>query len=262
MTLIAVPLEAELRIIRAVLTAAGIEVALADRSTLPGGAERTGGGLSTGGRTPMLELVPDLDAALFRGGHGKAEFAARCAWVLAHHPEIDRIIVAGTAGAISQELQPGDVVIATEVVEHDYRERFDPRARLPRFTADEVLAQALEDAASSPPPVGANTIRGSALHRGAIAGGDEDIVDHLRARELADSTGAIAVAWESPGGARAARVAGVSWCELRGVSDGADAAAATDFRAFLEQAMQPVGRILAAYLRQNTPVDRGQPLQQ
>lgn len=202
MVLIAVPLEIELRILRT-----------------------------------ALEPVPASEAILLRGGHGKAEFAARCAWAIAQHPEIDRLIVAGTAGALSPTIRPGDIVIATEVVEHDYHERFDPRARLPRFATDPDLARALVEAAQT-----------DAIHRGVIAGGDEDIIDRRRARELADATGAIAVAWESPGGARAARVAGISWCEVRGISDGADADAAEDFRAQLEQAIQPIAPIVAAYL--------------
>lgn len=222
MTLIAVPLAAELRVIRAVLAETARPVAKP--------TDRASG--------PEIEVFPDLGIGLLRGGHGKAEFAARCAWVLARNHEIQRLIVAGTAGALSPRLNPGDIVVATEVIEHDYSELFDPHARLPRFTTDPELMKLLAVAAD--------------VHRGIIAGGDEDIVTTERAQQLAEATGAIAVAWESPGGARAASTAGVPWCEVRGISDGADANAASDFKRQLSGTMTGVGRLILSWIGQST----------
>ena len=47
-------------------------------------------------------------------------------------------------------------------------------------------------------------------------------------------TGALAVAWEGAGGARACHFSGIPFLEIRGITDSADSDAASDFRATLE----------------------------
>jgi adenosylhomocysteine nucleosidase len=46
---------------------------------------------------------------------------------------------------------------------------------------------------------------------------------------LQSLTGAIAVAWEGAGGARACRFSGVPFLEIRGITDSAGHSAPTDF---------------------------------
>ena len=60
------------------------------------------------------------------------------------------------------------------------------------------------------------------IHFGPIASGDEAIFESKRAREVHERTGALAVAWEGAGGARAARFSDVPYLEIRGISDKAD----------------------------------------
>ncbi len=210
MTLIVAPLEIELRAVRSALVRHGEP------------------DLAVNKRRPATPLVfSRLDVALLRGGHGKAEFAARTAWALAENPVFDRVISVGAAGAIGGDLEAGDIVIATEVVEHDYKERFDVDAPLPRFQTDPALVKVLVDA-------GAESDR---VFQGIVASGDEDVVSPGRAREIARDTQAIAVAWEGAGAARAARLAAVPWCEVRAITDSADTVAARDFKRNLADAL-------------------------
>ena len=76
---------------------------------------------------------------------------------------------------------------------------------------------------------------------GAIASGDEDIIEPARARE---ATGALCVAWEGAGAARAASFSGLHFLEVRAITDSADAAAAIDFHANLERSMPNLGHLL------------------
>lgn len=229
MTLIAAPLAAELRVLGSVFE------------------EYESSETPRGSRDPIL--FPRLGIALFRGGHGKAEFAARTAWVLAQNPRVEQLLVVGTAGSLSSSVHPGDIVVATETIEHDYTERFDTNAKLPSFPADPDIGDALERVSSSwEPALPSISSDGATLHRGRIASGDEDIVEPKRARELAAKTGALAVAWEGAGGARAARVAGIPWCEIRAISDTADSEASTDFLRHLDRTMSTVGQLLLRWL--------------
>jgi adenosylhomocysteine nucleosidase len=91
---------------------------------------------------------------------------------------------------------------------------------------------------------------------GAIASGDEDIIDPTRALELRGATGALCVAWEGAGAARAASFSGLPFLEVRAITDGADHTAAADFEANLERSMPNLAQILVTWSltrRQGSP---------
>ena len=75
------------------------------------------------------------------------------------------------------------------------------------------------------------------MHYGIIASGDEDIITTDRATALRETTGAIAVAWEGAGGARASLFNALPFVELRGVTDTANHEAAADFHTNLRGVM-------------------------
>lgn len=79
---------------------------------------------------------------------------------------------------------------------------------------------------------------------GAIASGDEDIIDPARAAELQEATGALCVAWEGAGAARAARFSGLHFLEVRAITDGANHTAAVDFQTNLRHSMPNLAQIL------------------
>jgi adenosylhomocysteine nucleosidase len=85
------------------------------------------------------------------------------------------------------------------------------------------------------------------VHVGAIASGDEDIVDVERRREVRELTGALANGWEGAGGARASCFSDVPFVEIRGISDGADETAAQDFVKNLRITMRNVSTVIAAW---------------
>ncbi len=63
-------------------------------------------------------------------------------------------------------------------------------------------------------------------------------------------TGALAMAWEGAGGARACQFSAMPFVEIRGVTDGANSRAAGDFRAHLATAMRNVATLIVTWLRQ------------
>ena len=181
---------------------------------------------------------PELGLTLARGGTGKAQFAAQMQHLLDAGPAWDVAVCAGAAGALIDDVLVGDVVVATATVEHDFRNRF----RRQPFPSFEGSPLALNDLRQLPAPGSCR------IHFGVIASGDEDIVDAERRRALHDATGALAVAWEGAGGARACAFSGVPFAEIRGVTDSAGSTAASDFQANLAGAMASVASVIASWL--------------
>jgi adenosylhomocysteine nucleosidase len=142
--------------------------------------------------------LPDLGAIVAIGGHGKTQFAVQTRYLLDQVAEVSLVLCVGAAGALAPELEVGDVVLGTDTVEHDYRLRFVSRPD-PRFPGDpDVIAS----------QIGCGTELPFKVVAGTLASGDEDIIDTNRAIELAAQTGAMAVAWEGAGAARACRLTG------------------------------------------------------
>lgn len=186
-----------------------------------------------------LTWLPELGLAIAPGGLGKAQFAVQTQFLLGRQ-RWDLVICAGAAGALADELRVGDVVVGSETVEHDINNRFGPPL-LPRFPGPSaVLAwcgEALRQAG------------GAWVHIGPIASGDEDVVDPERRVSIRARTGALAVAWEGAGGARACAFSGVPFLEVRGITDGADHAAAASFRANTPAVMGRVATVICALAR-------------
>ena len=184
---------------------------------------------------------PDLALVVAVGGHGKALFAVITQYLIDKFGPFGRVIVAGASGALDGDLLPGDVVIATETVEHDYKMRFDGDTPAPRHPCSVEARLGIELAQPDN-----NSLR---LHFGAIASGDEDVVSSERAQELQKQTNALCVAWEGAGGAKAARFNDIQFIEIRGITDAADTDAPDSFRVHLSSAVENIGRVLLPWLR-------------
>jgi adenosylhomocysteine nucleosidase len=142
------------------------------------------------GRLPTIEF-PELDLILAQGGLGKTQFGLQTQHLLDYCPSVHAVVCTGAAGALAKHLKVGDVVVASETVEHDCIYRFVKRP-VPRFQGDKNLIDQFEklNKASSR----------FEIYVGVMASGDEDIVERSRAEEICRQTGAIAVAWEGAGG--------------------------------------------------------------
>ena len=133
-------------------------------------------------------------------------------------------------------------LLATTTVEHDYNNKFNERA-LPKFDGAEAAIAELRSVSRS--------TKAFSVHFGPIASGDEDVVETERKRALHESTGALAVAWEGAGGARACAFNRIPFVEIRveirGVTDTADHNAASDFEENLEVAMRNLATLITCW---------------
>jgi len=173
----------------------------------------------------------NLDLAV--GGHGKVQFALSTQLLIQKlKPRL--VICAGAAGRLAPELMPLDVVIGEVTIEHDFRLRFIDRP-LPRFPGDLKTLEKIKRRSDW---------QGFNVFYGPLASGDEDIIDDGRAAEVRNATGAMAVAWEGAGGARACRLHGVPFVEIRAITDSADGEAARAFAENIKFAMRNVAEVI------------------
>ncbi len=183
--------------------------------------------------------VRDLGLLVGVGGHGKAQFAVQAQHLLDSVHDVCGLLCAGASGALASDLEAGDVVLGTETVEHDFQLKFSARP-LPRHPADATLLRTLGRVATA----------GSfpfAIAVGQIASGDEDVVSRGRAAEIREAIGAIAVAWEGAGGARAAAFSDVPFLETRVITDAAGESAPLDFHESLHLVMPNLATLLSAW---------------
>ncbi len=193
---------------------------------------------STVGRLPVFQF-PDLRMTAAQGGLGKVQFAVQTQHLLDTYPDWDIVICAGAAGALVDELSVGDVVVSTETIEHDIYNNFGERL-LPRYRGADSFIKALREV-----KIPSDTF---ALHFGPVASGDEDVANAQRREEICSLTGALAVAWEGVGGARACSFSGVPFVEIRAVTDGANSSAASDYAVNLRAAMHNIMTLFVAWL--------------
>lgn len=164
-------------------------------------------------------------------GLGKVESALWTHSFLNQLSQIDHVYSCGTCGSLSDSIQVLDLVVATEIVEHDFRQLFLSKPQ-PKFKCTPMRLPEMDSSVFN-------------LHVGVLASGDEDIVSPERKAELHEKFGAIAVAWESAGFSRACRHFKISHNEIRCVTDLSDS---TDFEKFqlqLPKAMHKIAKFLA-----------------
>jgi adenosylhomocysteine nucleosidase len=186
-----------------------------------------------------INHFPTIDVAVASGGLGKTQFAVQTQYLI-DTGRWELVICAGAAGALVDDLAVGDVVIATESVEHDIQNRFG-KPMLPKFPCDEsVLGQCRQ------------TLRSDSaffLHYGPIASGDEDVVDSARRAAIHAQTKALVVAWEGAGGARSSQYSKAPFLEIRGVTDSAGSNAASNYRTNLKTVMSNVAIVISRLAR-------------
>ena len=184
---------------------------------------------------------------------GKVAAALTAAALIRDH-DVDAIVFTGIAGALGDDLAIGDVVVATELVQHDLAgppEMF-ARGEIPllgvtELPTDELLTDAALAAARSfvddglgdvvtPEQLVELGIGRPSVHAGQVATGDEFIEGDLKSIVRTRTPSAVCVDME---GAAVAQVChelgGVPLCVVRALSDLASGTASIDFPKFLDQ---------------------------
>lgn len=187
--------------------------------------------------------------------------AATTATALIERFKVSRIVFTGVAGGLGAGVQVGDVVVATEFVQHDLdASPIFPRYEVPlygqsRFACDAALSALLLAA-------GRSSLQGLALspavtlHHGLIASGDRFVSGAQEAQALRESLQdqgheVLAVEMEGAAVAQVCFDYGLPFAAVRTISDRADDQAHVDFPVFVRDVASLYAQAMVRYLLQS-----------
>jgi adenosylhomocysteine/aminodeoxyfutalosine nucleosidase len=158
-------------------------------------------------------------------------FAALTATILIEKFGCDKLLFSGVAGAISDELQIGDLIIAKGLCQHDLDITAfgHPFGYVPEGEVCIPTDLSLRTVAKE---VAAN--KGLTLKEGIIATGDQFVADEVRKNWIGDTFKADALEMEGASVAVVCSSLDVPFFILRAISDSADMDASFNFDEFLE----------------------------
>ena len=186
------------------------------------------------------------DVVIARAGVGKVN-AAVCAQTMALIYEPELIINSGVSGALSPDLRVGDVVIGTDVVQHDV----DTTAMgdEPGFVSTvDRLSFPLDNFASTAIAAAAEEL-GIRAVRGRIASGDQFVASTERKEEIVRQFSAVTCEMEAGAIAHVCFLNRVSCAVIRCISDGGNEEAPISYEEFLPLAAKNSSELTLAYLK-------------
>ena len=186
------------------------------------------------------------DVVIARAGVGKVN-AAVCAQTMALIYEPELIINSGVSGALSPDLRVGDVVIGTDVVQHDV----DTTAMgdEPGFVSTvDRLSFPLDNFASTAIAAAAEEL-GIRAVRGRIASGDQFVASTERKEEIVRLFSAVTCEMEAGAIAHVCFLNRVPCAVIRCISDGGNEEAPMSYEEFLPLAAKNSAELTLAYLK-------------
>jgi adenosylhomocysteine nucleosidase len=218
----------------AIISAMEVEMELyLDRCTVDRSVERAG-------LTVHEATWGAHDLVLVQAGVGKVN-AALCTQLLLGAYDVAAVICTGSAGALAPSLDIGDIVVATDCVQHDLVVEFMdlPRGQIPFtehrfFETNPALRRRALDV----------SLPGHTLTEGRILTGDRFVEDEAHRDRLRDALQGHCVEMEGAAVGQVCTLNAVPFLVVRAISDRADGTSDIDFSAFLREAAQSSARIV------------------
>ena len=179
-------------------------------------------------------------------GIGKVN-AAVCTQILVSEFNVDKVINVGVAGGIGKDICPGDVVIATNLVEHDMDTTAfgDPHGQVPRMdTFDFKCDSSLIESANS----ACKKVGGFNTFTGRIVSGDVFVADVEKIKWLEKEFNALSCEMEGASIAHVCYLNNIPVVVIRSISDNANNGAHMDFEKFTPIAVKNSTSILKEML--------------
>ena len=180
-----------------------------------------------------------------RSGIGKVN-AAMCTQILADIYHVDAVINTGIAGSLNADINIGDIVLSTDVLEHDmdavafgYPVGQIPRMDTLSFKADEQLRKTAKEICEKVNP-------DVTVFEGRVVSGDQFISDKQKKEWLIENFAGYCTEMEGAAIAHAAYLNDVPFLIIRAISDKADDSASVDYPAFEAKAIEHSVRLLLA----------------
>lgn len=175
------------------------------------------------------------DVVLVEGGIGKVN-ASICTTLLIDHFKVNRVIFTGVAGGVDPSIKVGDIVVSTDLMEHDFdcTAFGDAHGVIPRmdtsvFKADTKLVEAAKE-------VALETFDKERVWVGRVVSGDQFIASVDKVKWLSKTFDAKCTEMEGAAVAHVCYLFDVPFVVLRAISDNANHDGAMDFAEFTKLA--------------------------
>lgn len=169
-------------------------------------------------------------------GIGKVN-AAVCSQILISNYNVSKIINVGIAGGIGLDIYPGDIVIATDLVQHDvdatafsFKYGQVPRLDTFEFKCDLDLVDAAKEASKK--------VADLKTFYGRIVSGDQFIADVEKIKWLDREFKALACEMEGASIAHVCYLSNIPFVVIRSISDNANNGASMDYENFKDIAVK------------------------
>ncbi len=174
---------------------------------------------------------------IVRSGIGKVN-AAMCTQILADTYQVDAIINSGIAGSLNAQIDIGDVVLATDTIEHDmdavafgYPIGQVPRMDVLSYEADARLRELAKKACEEVNP-------DVKVFEGRVVSGDQFVSDQKKKDWLIENFAGLCTEMEGAAIGHAAYLNQIPYLVIRAISDKADNSASVDYPTFEAKAIE------------------------
>lgn len=181
-------------------------------------------------------ILAGKKVVVVRSGIGKVN-AGICAQILADVFSVDAIINTGIAGSLNKNINIGDIVLSTDVVQHDmdatgfgYRKGQIPQMPVFFFNADDNLRILAAEVCKEVNP-------DIQVFEGRIASGDQFVCDQDVKNRIVSEFSAYATEMEGAAIGQAAYLNEIPFLVVRAISDKADGSAQMDYSEFEKAAV-------------------------
>lgn len=181
-------------------------------------------------------ILAGKKVVVVRSGIGKVN-AGICAQILADVFSVDAIINTGIAGSLNKNINIGDIVLSTDVVQHDmdatgfgYRKGQIPQMPVFFFNADDNLRRLAAEVCKEVNP-------DIQVFEGRIAYGDQFVCDQDVKNRIVSEFSAYATEMEGAAIGQAAYLNEIPFLVVRAISDKADGSAQMDYSEFEKAAV-------------------------
>lgn len=177
------------------------------------------------------------DVVVVRSGIGKVN-AGICTQILVDEYLVDGVINTGIAGSLNADIDIGDIVLATDTVQHDvdatgfgYGLGVIPRMETSTFIADEKLRSLAKECCERVNP----DIK---VFCGRVVSGDQFVSDKTKKQYILENFKGCCTEMEGAAIAQAAYLNNIPFLIIRAISDKADDSATEDYPTFEAKAIE------------------------
>lgn len=181
--------------------------------------------------------ISGKDVVVVRSGIGKVN-AGICTQILVDCYGVEAVINTGIAGSLNAAIDIGDVVLATDALQHDmdatgfgYEPGVIPRMEVSTFVADERLRTLARECCQRVNP----DIK---VFEGRVVSGDQFISDKNIKNRITSQFAGYCTEMEGAAIAQAAYLNNIPFLIIRAISDKADDSATVDYPTFEAKAIE------------------------